>query len=109
MTTCKVQFPGCLTSTRVLKKGNSLPKHNKTQGGMHEIGSTSDPNARIDEAKVVVTLRSGTELRLAIPEPAKKAPTVVKPLEEEQTSSGRGKTQCTPSFPIGTSKKEKFN
>ena len=27
--------------------------------GMHEIGSAGDPNARIDEVKAVVTLRSG--------------------------------------------------
>ena len=51
---------------------------------MHEIGSASDPNARIDEVKAVVTLRSGTELRLVVLEPAKKAPTVVEPLEEEK-------------------------
>ena len=29
------------------------------QKGMHEIGSTDDPNVRIDEVKAVVTLRSG--------------------------------------------------
>ena len=28
----KVPFPSCLTSSRVLKKGNSLPRHSKTRG-----------------------------------------------------------------------------
>ena len=28
----QVPFPGCLTSSRVLKKGNSLPIHKKTRG-----------------------------------------------------------------------------
>ena len=51
---------------------------------MHEIGSAIDPNARIDEVKVVVTLRSGTELRPVVLEPAKKSPTVVEPIEEDQ-------------------------
>ena len=37
------------------------------QEGMHEIGLTNDPNARIDEVKAVVTLRSGKELRPAVP------------------------------------------
>ena len=32
ITTCKVPFPGCLTGSRVLKKGNSLPRHSKTRG-----------------------------------------------------------------------------
>ena len=53
---------------------------------MHEIGSASDPNARIDEVKAVVTLRSGKELRLAIPAPTKTAPTVVDPPRDEQSA-----------------------
>ena len=51
---------------------------------MHEIGSANDPNARIDEIKVVVTLRSGKELRPAVLTPTKAAPTVIDPSEEEQ-------------------------
>ena len=65
---------------------------------MHEIGSAIDPNARIDEVKAVVTLRSGTELRPAVPEPAKKAPTVVKPLEEEQPAKEEVKHSVPPPF-----------
>ena len=33
------------------------------QRGVNEIGLTNDPNARTDEVKAVVTLRSGKELK----------------------------------------------
>ena len=74
---------------------------------MHEIGSTSDPSARIDEAKVVVTLRSGKELRPAVPAPTKKAPTVVEPPEEEQPAAGEEvKNSVPPPFPQALRKKK---
>ena len=66
------------------EKGKFPSQTQQNPRGMHEIGSVSDPNARIDEVKAIVTLRSGTELRPAVPDSAKKAPTMVEPLEEEQ-------------------------
>ena len=66
---------------------------------MHEIGFASDPNARIDEVKAVVTLRIGIELRPAVPNPAKKASTVVEPLEEEQPTEEEVKHNVPPHFP----------
>ena len=66
---------------------------------MHEIGFASDPNARIDEVKAVVTLRIGIELRPAVPNPAKKASTVVEPLEEEQPTEEEVKHSVPPPFP----------
>ena len=77
---------------------------------MHEIGSASDPNARIEEVKAVVTLRSGTELRLAVQERAKKAPIVVEPLEEEQPAREKVKHSVPPPFPQALRKrKNSFN
>ena len=73
---------------------------------MHEIGSASDPNARIDEVKAVVTLRSGTELKPAVPEPAKKTPTVVEPLEEEQPEEEEVKHSVPPPFPQALRKRK---
>ena len=73
---------------------------------MHEIGFASDPNARIDEVKVVVTLRSGTELRLEVLEPAKKAPTVVEPLKEEQPAGEEVKHSVPPPFPQALQEKK---
>ena len=74
---------------------------------MHEIGSASDPNARIDEVKALVTLRSGTELRPAVPDPAKKDPTVVEPLEEEQPAGEEAKHSVPPPFPQALRKRKK--
>ena len=49
------------------EKGKFPSQTQQNQKGVHEIGSTNDPNVRIVEVKAVVTLRSGKELRLAIP------------------------------------------
>ena len=74
---------------------------------MHEIGSTNDPNVRIDEVKAVVTLRSGKELRPAVPAPAKSAPTVVEPPQEEQSANKEEvKTSAPPPFPQALQKKK---
>ena len=68
------------------EKGKFLSQTQQNPKGMHEIGSASDPNARIDEVKAVVTLRNGKELRLAVLAPTT-APTVVDPPEEEQLAA----------------------
>ena len=76
---------------------------------MHEIGSTNDPNVRIDEVKAVVTLRSGKELRPAVPALAKSAPTVADPPEEEQSAKREEvKTSVPPPFPQALRKKKNF-
>ena len=72
---------------------------------MHGIGSASDPNVRIDEVKAVVTLRS-TELRPSVPEPAKKAPIVVEPPEEEQPVGEEVKHSVPPPFPQALRKRK---
>ena len=41
------------------EKGKFPSQSQQHQKGVHEIGSTNDPNVRIDEVKAVVTLRSG--------------------------------------------------
>ena len=73
---------------------------------MHEIGFANDPNVRIDEVKAVVTLRSGTELKPAVPNPAKKAPTVVEPLEEEQQAGEEVRHSVPPPFPHALRKRK---
>ena len=37
---------------------------------MHELSSFSEPTSRIDEVKVVITLRSGKEVEQPVPKPA---------------------------------------
>ena len=88
------------------EKGKFPSQTQKNPRGMHEIGSASDPNARIDEVKAVVTLRSGTELKPAVPNPVKKAPTVVEPLEEEQPAGEEERYNVPPSFPRALQKRK---
>ena len=89
------------------KKGKFPSQTQQNPKGVHEIGSASDPNARIDEVKEVVTLRSGKELRPAVPTPTKTAPTVVDPPEEEQsTKREEVKPSVPPPFPHALRKKK---
>ena len=52
---------------------------------VNEIGLTEDTTTRTDEVKAVVTLRSGRELKTAVPELVKSAPVVTEPLQKEQS------------------------
>ena len=77
------------------------------QRGVHEIGLTNDPNVRIDEVKAVVTLRSGKELRPAVPALVKSAPYVADPPHEEQSASKEEvKISVPPPFPQALRKKK---
>ena len=93
------------------EKGKFPSQTQQHQRGVNEIGSTNDPNVRIDEVKAVVTLRSGKELRLAVPALAKTTPTVVDPPEEEQSAKREEvKTSVPPPFPQALRKnKNSFN
>ena len=74
---------------------------------MNEIGLTEDPNARTDEVKAVVTLRSGKELKPAVPELVKSAPLVADPLQEEQSvGKEEVKIRIPPPFPQVLQKKK---
>ena len=66
------------------EKGKVPSQSHQLQKGMHEIGSTNDPNVRIDEVKAVVTLRSSKELRPAALVLIKSAPIVADPPQKEQ-------------------------
>ena len=90
------------------EKGKFLSQTQQNPRGMHEIGSSSDPNARIDEVKAIVTLRSGTELRPTVPDPAKRAPTVVEPLKEEPPAGEEVKHSVPPPFPQALRKRKKL-
>ena len=89
------------------EKGKFPSQTQQNPKGMHEIGSASDPNARIDEIKAVVTLRSGKELRPTVPAPIKIAPTLVDPLEEEQLAAREEvKPSVPPPFPQALQKRK---
>ena len=78
------------------EKGKFPSQTQQNPKGVHEIGSASDPDVRIDEVKAVVTLRSGKELRPAVPALTKTAPTVVDPPEEEQSAKREEVKQLYP-------------
>ena len=76
---------------------------------MDEIGLTNDPQMRTDEVKAIVTLRSGKELKPALPELVKSAPTVDDPLQEEQSAiKEEVKISVPPPFPQVLRKKKNF-
>ena len=89
------------------EKGKFRSQTQQNPKGVHEIGSASDLTTRIDEVKAVVTLRSGKELRPAVPTPTKTAPTVVDLPEEEQSSIREEvKPSVPPPFPQALQKKK---
>ena len=67
------------------EKGKAPFQAQQYQKVVNEIGLTEDLNARTDEVKAVVTLRSGKELKPAVPELVKSTPVVAGPLQEEQS------------------------
>ena len=74
---------------------------------VNEIGLTEDTTTIIDEVKAVVTLRSGRELKTAVPELVKPAPVEAEPLQEEQSVvKEEVKIQIPPPFPQVLKKKK---
>ena len=67
------------------ENGKAPFQEHRYQKVVNEIGLTEDSNARTDELKAVLTLRSGNELKPAVPELVKSAPVVADPLQEEQS------------------------
>ena len=91
------------------EKGKAPFQSQQHQRGVNEIGLTNDPNARTDEVKAVVTLRSGKELKPTDPALVKSAPTVVDPPHQEQSPSREErKISVPPPFPQALRKKKSF-
>ena len=77
------------------------------QNIVNEMGLTEDTTTRTDEVKAVVTLRSGRELKTAVPELVKPAPVVAEPLQEEQpVAKEEVKIRIPPPFPQALRKKK---
>ena len=82
------------------ERGRVPSQSQQHQREVHEMGLTNDPNVGIDEVNAVVTLRSGKELRPAVPTLIKSAPTVADPPQEEQSASREEvKMSVPPPFP----------
>ena len=82
------------------EKEKGLFQGRQYQTMVNEIGLTEDTTTRTDEVKAVVTLRSGRELKTAVPELVKSAPVVTEPLQEEPSGAKeKVKIQIHPPFP----------
>ena len=68
--------------------------------GVHELSSSSEPNSRIDEVKVVITLTSGKEVKQPVPKPVEEGQEAkeVEP-KEEVTKGNAVKNSAPPPFP----------
>ena len=89
------------------EKGKAPFQAQQYQKVVNEIGLSEDPNAGTDEVKAVVTLRSGKELKSAVPELVKSAPSVADPLQEEQSvDKEEVKIRIPPPFPPVLRKKK---
>ena len=74
---------------------------------VNEIGLSEDLNAGTDEVKAVVILRSGKELKSAIPELVKSTLSIAYPLQEEQSvDKEEVKIRIPPPFPQVLRKKK---
>ena len=91
------------------EKGKAPFQAQQYQKVVNEISLTEDPNAGTDEVKAVVTLRSGKELKPAVPELVKSAPSVADPLQEEQSvNKEEVKIRIPPPFPQVLRKKKNY-
>ena len=91
-----------------LEKGKAPFQAQQYPKVVNEIGLTEDLNARTDEVKAVVTLRSGKKLKPAVPELVKSAPLVADPLQEEQSvGKEEVKIKIPPPFPQALRGKKK--
>ena len=90
-----------------LEKRKAPFQEQRYQKVVNEIGLTEDRKARTDEVKAVVTLRSGKELKPAVPELVKSALVVADPLQEEQSvGKEEVKIRIPPPFPQVLRKKK---
>ena len=59
-----------LTNQQQVQKNGNFPSQTQPNpNGVHEVSSSSEPNPRMDEVKAIITLRSGKELKQAVPKP----------------------------------------
>ena len=52
------------------EKGKFPSRTQPNPRGVHELSSSNEPTPRIDEVKVVITLRSGKKVEQPVPAPA---------------------------------------
>ena len=89
------------------EKGKAPFQSQQHQREANEICLTNDPNAKTDEVKAVVTLRSGRELKPTDPAVVKSDLALVDPPQEEQSPSREErKISVPPPFPQALRKRK---
>ena len=90
------------------EKGKFPSQTQPNPRGVHELSSSSEPNPRIDEVKVVITLRSGKEVKQPVPRIAEEGQeTKEAKLEEEVAKGNVVKNTTPPPFPQALKAKKK--
>ena len=93
---------------QVQEKGKFPSQTQPYPRGVHEFSSSNEPSSRIDEVKVVITLRSDKEVKQPVPKPAEEVQEAkeAEP-EKEVIKENVVKRSTTPPFPQALKAKKK--
>ena len=98
-----------LTNQQQVQEQGKFPSHTQPNPrGVHEVSSSNESNPRIDEVKVVITLRSGKEVEQPVPKPAEEGQEAKETEPEEEAIKENAVTESTPPpFPQALKAKKK--
>ena len=90
------------------EKGKFPSQTQPNPRGVHKVSSSSEPNPRMDEAKSIITLRSGKELKQLVPKPTEEGQEAKEAeLDEVVTKENAVKNTTPPPFPQALKAKKK--
>ena len=95
---------------QVQEKGKFPSQTQQNPRGEHEVTSTSEPTPKIDEVKVVITLRSGKQIENPVPKSVEKTEKELeKEPEVDDNKEDKLKNNILPPFPQALRSKKKAN
>ena len=93
---------------QVQEKGKFPYQTQPNPRGVHELSSFSEPNPKKDEIKVVITLRSGKEVKQPVPRTAEEGQETKEAEPGEEVTKGNAmKIRTPPPFPQALKAKKK--
>ena len=97
-----------LTNQQAQEKGKFSSQAQPNPRGLHEVSSSSDPNSRMNEVKVIITLRSGKELKQPTPKAIDSGQEAIETEQEEVVIKKTvEKNKASPPFPQALKDKKK--
>ena len=82
------------------EKGKFPSQTQPNPRGVYELSSSSEPNPRIDEVKVVITLRTSKEVKQLVPRIAEEGQETKEAEPEKEVTKGNAvKNSTPPPFP----------